>query len=286
MKSFLKIVLVLLFLFLGFATEAANINGYCGAYASKVDDTIYSNAAISGACPGRGCPGLVKYYPDGTNKVVLSNKAITDIDSPDKMFSRPSVIKTSKGYAAIASVSNGYPPEDGLVTPSFLTSIDGENWEYHGKFKGDIEGFPAYVSGMAFYQDELGVYHYLTDGYGVKLAELTSEDGEYWYFTRNPDLTIKEIAPKNWNNPIFASIARVNGKYYLAASNGWPVTAWYFAYSLDGVNFKHLRTVNVFWYEKNINLYEENGQLFGLATTELKNSCYKKKIVNLNYLLR
>ncbi len=269
------------------------IANYCGAYASVIPNgssyDIYSNEIpnTKASCPGTGCPGIVKYSGSLTSPVykgvVAPNSIINDVFNADgtlsskRMFSRPVVARDGLGYVAIAMVANGYPPADNQVTPSFLTSPDGIKWTYHGKFKGEPYGLNIYGSGMSLIvSDTYPRYTFYTDGYGKKMVGLYSNGGNDWSFIRTTSNTIADLNPVGWRVPIFQSVAEVNGIYYMAASDNWPVKGWMFAHSDDGVNWINDKYVTVTSTEKNISLYLDNGRLKALATSSLKGNCYKK----------
>lgn len=274
-----------------------NVKNYCGAYASviKTGSTyeIFSNAIPNtrAYCPGSGCPGLVRYAGSITQPVykgvVAPNSIINDVFNTDgtlaknRMFSRPVVARDGLGYVAIAMVMNGYPPPDGQGVPAFLTSPDGTHWTYFGKLGGEPFGRRLFGSGMALIVNETSSprYVFYTDGYGVGMAGLTSDGNNQWTFIKNTSGGIAELKPSAWTGYTFSSVAIINNIYYMASSNGWPVTKWQFGHSSDGVTWVHDLLVPVKDVEKNISLYVDGFSLRGLATSSLAgSSCYRKTI--------
>ena len=277
------------------------VKNFCGAYASVIKNigtnySLFSNSSPypEEPCPGLGCPGITRYDGLLTNPsykgVVAPNSIIDDVFnadgslSNDRMFSRPVVAKSGRGYVAVAMVLNGYPSKDNTGIPAWLTSYDGFNWVYHGKFKGEPAGIKLFGSGMGLIVEKSGTpkYRFYTDGYGVKTALLKSDGNNIWTFERNTDESIKEIAPIGWTGSIFQSAAKVNGVYYLSASNTWPVTQWAYSHSADGVNFIADRFESVSIDKKNVSLFGVNNlNLMALVTTRYTGSCYKKAVRNL-----
>jgi hypothetical protein len=282
------------------SSSLGTVKNYCGAYASviKTGNTyeIFSNEIpnTKANCPGTGCPGLVKYSGSITNPsyngVVAPNSLINDVFNSNgtlaqnRMFSRPVVVRDGLGYAAVAMVMNGYPPPDGQGVPAFLTSPDGINWTYHGKFKGEPFGRPIFGSGMALVVNETSSprYMFYTDGYGVGMAGLTSDGNNQWTFMKNSVGGVAELKPSQWTGYTFSSMAKLNGIYYMASSNGWPVSGWQFGHSVDGINWVHDLSKSVRSVEKNISLYVDGVNLRGLATSGLSgSSCYRKTILGI-----
>ncbi len=284
------------------SSSLGNVAGFCGAYASVIKNgstyDIYSNNTNNkrAACPGSGCPGITKYSGSLTSQVykgvVIPNSIINDVFEADgitlaakRMFSRPVVARDGLGYVAISMVSNNYPPVGNVMVPAFLTSPDGINWTYHGKLKGEATGYNFYGSGMALIvSDTSPRYRFYTDGYGVNLAGLYSDGGNDWGIVRTETGAVRNLRPSTWTQGLFHSIVELDGIYYIAAADTWPVTKWQFAYSLDGINFVDSGSIPVTSVRKNISLYVDNGLIMGLATDSLSGSnCYKKTIRRLTY---
>jgi hypothetical protein len=290
-----KLLLIILLLSFNVSAKAVSyISGYCGAYASVIRNgsnyDVYSNATnkATAKCPGSGCPGIVKY--SGTlnrlvyKGVMIPNSVINDVYlvdgvtlDPGRMFSRAVIARDGLGYVAISMVGNY---NGNTLIPAMLTSADGINWNYLGKFKGEPEHINTFGSGMALIvSDTHPRYRFYTDGYGPSVAQLYSDGNNQWRFVRNTSGTIRELRPPQWTGAIFHSIAELNGVYYMAASNKWPVTQWEFAHSTNGIDWTHEAFVNVGAYHKNINLFTDNGTVNNLATVYLSGSnCYRKAL--------
>jgi hypothetical protein len=292
MKS---VLMLLLLLSLNVSARAVSyLPGYCGAYASVIRNgsvfDVYSNATnqSNAKCPGSGCPGIVK-YSGPLNKlvykgVVIPNSVINDVYladgvtlDPGRMFSRPVIARDGLCYILVSMVGNY---NGGTLIPAMSTSSDGVNWNYLGKFKGEPESLKIFGSGMALIVSNTSPrYRFYTDGYGPSVAQLYSDGYNQWKFVRNTSGTIRELKPPQWTGAIFHSVAELNGVYYMAASNKWPVTQWEFAHSTNGIDWVHEAFVNVGSYHKNVSLFTDNGTVNNLATTYLSGSnCYRKTL--------
>jgi hypothetical protein len=303
-----KVILIFIVCMSNFAfaltinNKGTPVKNYCGAYASVIKKDankyeIFSNAIpnAKAVCPGAGCPGIVRYFGSMSSPsfygIVANNSIIDDVYDADgtlaknRMFSRPVVVKDGLGYAAVAMVMNGYPAVDGQGVPAFLTSTDGLSWMYHGKFGGEPFERSLFGSGMALIVDPDASprYRFYTDGYGVSMAGLTSDGNNEWTFIKNIHGNIAELKPPEWKGAIFHSMAELNGVFYMAASDTWPVTAWQIAHSEDGVNWVNDLIEPVREVQKNLSLYIDNNTLMALATTSLAGSnCYRKTAIEIN----
>ncbi len=293
----MKKILIALTLTFTTSANALQVANYCGSYASVIPGIgnyeIFSNSTpdTRALCPGSGCPGIVKYsgtYLDRpTYKgIVANNSIINDVFEADgvtlaakRMFTRNVIAKDGLGYVAIAFVSNNYPPTDNTVVPAWLTSPNGVNWTYHGKLKGEAAGKIFWGSGMALVVSDTGPrYTFWTDGYGVKLARLTSDGFNDWKITMDSLGNVQETKPAEWGQGLFHSAAYIDGIYYLTAADKWPVTKWLYAHSFDGINWIHDREQSVTSVNKNVSYYVDNGALMGLATIKIDRNCYRKDI--------
>lgn len=303
-----KFILLFLFalpvhaIYLG-PSEGSYISGFCGSYASIVKNystyEMFSNQIPDprAACPGAGCPGITRYASiDRMNQhftgVVAPNSIINDIFengvlAPNRMFSRPHVIKHDGIYYATATVMNNYFPQDGYGLHAFLSSPDGINWTYHGKFKGEPAEYAkthkVFASGMGFIASETPPYFRLyTDGYGVKVAEIDSNDGITWWFVRDAAGNIAELAPPEWTQkPVFHAVQEFNGIYYMMVGDNWPVQQWLFAKSTDGINWISDGYVNT--SHKSVGMFVDGTVLKAIPDVATAGSCNYKSINSVQF---
>jgi hypothetical protein len=286
------------------------VPGLCGSYASVTKKPgnqyeIWTNSApVEGSCPGVTCPGIVKYTAKKNitkaayQGIVIPNSIINDVFDqsgqlhPLRMFSRP-VVKNDGiyGYVAVAYVSPSYPSEDGQMTPAFLTSPDGVNWAYHGKFKGEPAGLSIFGSGMALrVSDASPRYTLYTDGFrGIPgTVALESDGNNIWKFARNEDNSIRDFRPPEYakSNLIFHSLVEGKDKtLYMVATENWPPRAWVWMQSKDGGHsFTHLhRNFPIRETQKNVSLFVDGKKIRALANNGIYGvgNCYLKDVVDI-----
>lgn len=303
------------------AFDVVNLKGFsnlCGAYAS-VTKVGKKYEVWTNAIPGRdlfgdngcdaksnwrGCPGIVKYESvtditdAGYGGVKVPNSIINDVfDStgnlhPNRVFSRPTIILDPKrGYVGVAYVAPGYPSENGQMTPSWITSPDGINWTYHGKFKGEPARESVFGSGMALKINKTGPrYTLYTDGFSnyPGTVALKSNGDNQWKFARNSDFSVHDFRPQEWKdkNLIFHSIStNSEGELYMAATENWPPSAWLWMKSIDdGETFSPVRRDPFtdwgknFSAKKNVSLFSDQGRLRVMETLFYGWGCYSKSV--------
>lgn len=197
--------------------------------------------------------------------VVLPNRDIDDLPGedgqphPKRCITRPFIDwHPEHGFVGIVHVCRNYMPTDNRVYPALVRSATGGpgTWTYHGRLKGEIwDGFgdgKGHVhsdgGGFFFRPDQPNAlnreqplenrYVFFTSHYSgwghVNL--LYSADGEAWFFHRDANGRIVNLAPAEaGKGMIFPSVVRTGNGWQMALAEQWPPVAIWRLRSVDGL---------------------------------------------------
>lgn len=302
-------------------TSSTPINTQPGSYCSLVrkgDDLyIFSEQLAKGKpnASGKVCPGISLYSVSGKNlthstfeKTVAPNDLINDLFSapgkldPARLLTRLGVRYSPKDqkFYAIAYVSRGYPPADGIVVPAMFQSQTADpkgDWSYLGKIT--LDGNPAKFFGSGGnlilnenpgpevnHQSPLqNKFAHYTDN-GPVLMLIYSNDGIQWYAYKDAQGNVADLRPSEFKDDkgwIFPSVVHTkNDGYFLFISVGWPPEGHRLLHSDDGLAWKIVgdgkmeKNVGGLPKAKNISLgYDESTDTIHLLITRTGSDHFK-----------